>query len=76
MPKLLLLLPLLILCSCGEFKPVTGANEINIRDDMKATIAIQSDGKRLITIYRGGGEIYAIILLPAENTKVEAEKSQ
>lgn len=63
MNQLLLLLSVCLLAGCGEMKPVEGAPEIHVREDMGANVSVQPDGQRLVII-RGGEAVHVIILLP------------
>jgi hypothetical protein len=60
-------IPLLVigclLAGCGGMNPVEGAPEVMVQDDINASVSVQPDGKRLVTI-SAGKTVRAIIMLP------------
>lgn len=54
---------LLIVAGCNEMKPVSGASEVLVNENLKSTVHLQDDGSRLVTIQQGDN-ITVIIRLP------------
>ena len=71
MNQILLLLSVCLLAGCGEMKPIHGAPEVIVHEDCPATVAVQPDGSRLITI-RTGEVVRVIILLPPAKSAGQA----
>lgn len=54
---------LLIVAGCNEMKPVVGASEVLVNENLKSTVHLQEDGTRLVTIQQGEN-VTVIIRLP------------
>lgn len=50
-------------CAVGGMQPVEGVPEMQIRYDRNATVVVQPDGSRLVTVGQGG-IVLVILLLP------------
>lgn len=54
---------LLIVAGCNEMKPVVGASEVLVNENLKSTVHLQEDGTRLVIIQQGEN-ITVVIRLP------------
>jgi hypothetical protein len=54
---------LCLLAGCGGMQPVEGVPEMQIRYERTATVVVQPDGSRLVTVSQGE-MVLVIILMP------------